>query len=91
MDLSLTQHAAVRAQQRGIPVRVIDHLYRYGETKNAKGALSLFLSRRSLEDAANELTKQELQRLRRYRNSYLIVGNNERIVTVARSLRKFQS
>lgn len=89
MDLDLTAHASVRAQQRGVPLGVLDHLYRFGETKNSKGATSLFLTRRSLEDAAGELSKQDLQRLRRHRNSYLIVGDNERIVTVARSLRKF--
>lgn len=88
MDIQLTKHASVRAQQRGIPLDVLGNLYRYGETKNSKGATSVFLTREALDDAAAELSRQDVQKLRRHRNSYLILGDNERVVTAARSLRK---
>ncbi|PBB29208.1 hypothetical protein [Mesorhizobium sp. WSM3882] len=89
--MDLTAHASIRAQQRGIPVKVVAHLYRFGETKNSRGATSLFVTRKSLEEAAGELTKQEIQNLRRYSNSYLVIGENERVITVARSRQKSHS
>ncbi|WP_395517808.1 hypothetical protein [Pseudorhizobium flavum] len=88
MDIQISHHASMRAQQRGIPTDVLTNLYRFGETRDARGALSVFLTKEALQDAAGELSKQDVQKLRRYRNSFLIVGDNARVVTAARMNRK---
>ncbi|HBT70381.1 MAG TPA: hypothetical protein DEB63_21785 [Agrobacterium sp.] len=87
-QVELTHHARTRAQQRGIPSEIVGHLYFFGESRNSKGAQTMFLTRQSLADAAAVLSKQEVQRLQRFQNAYLIVGDEQRIVTAARANRK---
>lgn len=87
-QIELTHHARTRAQQRGIPTEIVSHLYSFGETRNSKGAQTMFLTRKALADAAAVLSKQEIQRLQRFQDAYLIVGDEQRIVTAARANRK---
>jgi hypothetical protein len=87
-QIELSHHARTRAQQRGIPAEVLGHLYLFGEMRNSKGAQTMFLTRKSLADAAAVLSKQEVQRLHRFQNAFLIVGEEQRIVTAARVNRK---
>ncbi|MDW9386668.1 hypothetical protein GOA99_18620 [Sinorhizobium meliloti] len=89
MEIRMTQHAIAQAQQRGIPKAIIGNLYRFGETRNSNGATSIFLIRKALRSAENELPAQEFQTLTKYRNSFLIVGDEQQIITAARSLKKF--
>lgn len=88
MQIEVSHHARARAQQRGIPADVMGHLYQFGETRISRGAQSMFMTRKALADAALVLSKQDVQRLQRYQNAYLIVGDEQRIVTAARSNRK---
>ncbi len=87
-QIEVTHHARTRAQQRGIPASVVGHLYRFGEMRNANGAQTMFLTRECLADAAAVLSKQDVQRLHRFQNTYLIVGDEQRIITAARIHRK---
>ena len=87
-EIELTHHARTRAQRRGIPADVLGQLYRFGETRNSNGAQTVFLTRGSLVDAAAVLSKQDIQRLHRFQNTYLIVGDGQRIITAARADRK---
>lgn len=67
MALQLTQHASIRANQRGIPHGVIAHLLDHAdvETRVGSGCVALSLSRRRLKDRdVKTSVGRDLDRLR---------------------------
>lgn len=85
MTARLSRHASIRAQQRGIPRSVLNNIYRFGEVRNASGAISYLLTKEALDDASAELSKQEVQQLSRFRDVYLVVGDQQKVITAARA------
>ena len=85
-DLALTRHAAIRAQQRGIPPLIQDWLIGYGEECYVgRGAIVRFFSKRSrraLERAVGSIT---LRRMGEYLGCYLVEATDDgRVITVGR-------
>lgn len=67
MALQLTQHASVRANQRGVPHGLISHLLDHAdvETRVGGGCVALRLSRRRLKDKdVKRSVGRDLDRLR---------------------------
>lgn len=87
--MHLTTHADRRRNRRRIPVEVFSTIYDFGASAHANGAVSLTLDARSIE-LASDGDRRKRSTLERYRGAYLIVGDAESIVTVARRRRRFR-
>jgi len=83
MSLELSQHAAIRARQRGLRERDIDVIIQTGSTLDAD---SIFLRNRDIEREIRE-HKQAIAVLERSRG-WRVVLAGERVVTVYRASRK---
>lgn len=88
--MRLTRHAIRRSQQRGIPSDILSTIYAFGSAKHAEGALSLTLDKTAIE-LASEDDRTTQKRLESYRGCYVILGDGETGVTVARRRRRFRS
>lgn len=80
--LTLSRHAATRSHQRCIPPFMIDALIGWGDRSHAgSGASSYAFSRRSWRRFATYLGS-EARRFERYRNVYVVVARDGRVITV---------
>ncbi len=83
VPLSLTIHAQRRMQQRSIPQAVIDALLDFGERRPAGGgAESIYFTKRTWQHFATYVGRV-IKGYERYRNCYLIRGENGSIITSA--------
>jgi hypothetical protein len=80
--MDATRHASIRAQQRAIPPLVVDLLLQFGHRERAgDGAYKVYLdklSRRRLDAHAGAVSRA----LNEHLDVYLIVGADERVVTM---------
>jgi len=73
MDAITTKHAAIRAQQRGIPPLVDRLLNEFGEEEfDGHGCVRLYFSRRSVRKMERELGQQPVSLFKRYLHAYKI-------------------
>lgn len=81
----LTQHAQVRAQQRGIPPLLIQWLIEFGsEAKAPGGAMRLHFDRAARKRLAKAVGAQIVDRLGSLLDAYLVEANETgRVITVA--------
>jgi hypothetical protein len=86
--MEMTRHADMRRLQRCVPLPILETISAYGTAHHTGGALSLSLDRKAIDQAVydNRHLRSELER---YSGVYLVLGKNERVVTVARSRRRF--
>ena len=87
--MHLTRHAEHRSIKRNIPMHVMDAIYEFGSPRPSRGLLSLTLDRKAIDLAAEDKGRRRHE-LCRYSGTYLIVDNEEQIVTVARRTRRFR-
>ena len=87
--MHLSNHANHRHIQRNLPLHVISTIYAYGSPRHSKGAVSLTLDGRAIALAAEDNHRLSND-LTRYRGTYVVVGDGDRIVTVARRDRRFR-
>ena len=73
----LSQHARVRACQRGIRLTAIEATLDYGFIISQRGSVIYHLGKRSVKNAALEGLD-----IREHRNTVVIVGSNGVIITV---------
>jgi hypothetical protein len=81
----MTTHAEIRHQQRAIPTIVTSLIMDYGASMYHKGAEVRFLDkqgRRRLKKALGG--DRNLGVIERWLNSYVVVGDNAEVITVAR-------
>lgn len=84
-----TRHADSRAIQRRIPEHIMSMIHAYGTPIHSRGAVSLVLDVQSIDLAAEGCPRRRNE-LSRYRGAYLIVSSKDRVITVARRLRRFR-
>lgn len=90
--MQLTRHAQVRSRQRSIPSSVISAVYKYGTCRDVRGgACSYTLDRESLALAMDEFPTSFCGDLAKYMGVYIVVGDDERIITAARGKAGFGS
>lgn len=87
--MRLTHHADRRRIHRRMPADVISAIYSFGSEYHARGAISLTLDAQSIALAA-ESDRRSRAKLERYQGAYIVVGDGEAIVTVARRRRRFR-
>ena len=86
-ELSFTDHARRRCQQRGIDPDVVGVLFRYGKRAYSGGAVSYAMDKVSRERARRGIGAAAYRRLEGHLDCYIIVAGDGRVVTVARRLR----
>jgi hypothetical protein len=90
-DLSLSRHAAVRLQQRGIPPWFLELLVEHGKTMHdGHGALVISVSKQTRRRLQFLLTRTQYAQAERYFGVYAVLSSDHCIVTAAhRSSRRF--
>lgn len=87
--MQLTDHARRRSSQRDIPTDIIEMICAYGaEMKAPGGATRVLLDKDSIELAADGSSRRHTE-LKRYHKAYLVIGDDGRVITVARQRRRF--
>lgn len=88
-DFCLTDHAAVRLQQRGIPPWFLHLLIEHGKTTHdGHGAILKSISKASRQRLRQVLTRQDYARAERYFGVYAVVSADDAIVTAAHRTHK---
>ena len=82
----LSQHARVRSQQRGIPPLAVDLLLQFGTSEAAEGGVRKVFFDKAARRRVAAYAGPLADRLREYLDVYAVVGENDRIVTVAHRL-----
>lgn len=86
--MQLTLHATIRSAQRSVPLEIVEAIYWYGHEEQAPGRATLL----ALDPDAIRLAAEDYPHLRgkleRYRNAYLVLSDDQRIITVARRARR---
>lgn len=81
----LTRHAEARQRQRSIPSYVIAATYAFGADRSVRGSVTAYtLDREAIALAQESYPASVGKTLSRYLGVYLIVGDEGKIVTVAR-------
>jgi len=88
MDMSI--HAKIRSQQRAIPPMMIDLLLKFGTSEKSGNGTSKFFfdkaSRRKVKAYAGNVSKV----LEEHLDLYVVVGENNAVVTVAHRMERIQ-
>lgn len=88
--MRLTRHATRRSIQRCMPADVVATIYNCGAETHARGgAVCLTLDAQSIALAA-ESDRRSRAKLERYQGAYIVIGDGEKVVTVARRRRRFR-
>lgn len=81
--MSLTHHAQIRLQQRGIPSFVIDRLLDVGcHQHDHRGGTVIYFDHRSRDQLRRESIKNDFKKLERHLDVYAVVGIDGSVVTV---------
>ncbi|MES2299385.1 MAG: hypothetical protein V4582_20270 [Pseudomonadota bacterium] len=84
-----TQHAGIRAQQRGIPPMVDQLLDLYGqEEHDGHGAITVYLSRRSIRNMERDLGRRPVARLAEWFDAYKVRTTSGETVTIGHRTRR---
>jgi len=90
MDRRFSTHASVRLQQRGIPAFVVELLEACGSEHRCGGAEKLYFEKAARKRLKHYLGgERSLRLIERWLNVYAIVGDNGRVVTIARNSKRY--
>jgi len=83
MSITITAHAKIRLQQRGISHDVLRYLVEFGQAVyDHKGARVLYLNKRSREHIRQAAGADGFKRLESAMNVYAVMGCDGNVVTV---------
>ena len=86
---TLTQHAAARIQQRGIPAWFVGLLLDHGRSHHdGNGAVIRTVDRATRRHLRTELTRSEYAAAERYFCVYAVVASDQAVITAARRSRR---
>lgn len=88
--LEFTAHAQARQQQRSICNEAIKGILDCGRSARVRGADSYFLDKEGLRRLREDLGEPGFRRIERSLNAYVVVGDDGRIITVARRVRRLR-
>lgn len=86
MNLTYSQHATVRTQQRGIPQEVTSLLVDYGkEIFDGHGGVVRYFTPKSIRAMANDVGHATVKRVAEYLRCYLVESSDDgAIITVGK-------
>ncbi|MGV3576321.1 MAG: hypothetical protein ACO1O4_14435 [Devosia sp.] len=81
----LSKHAHARKCQRSLPSYVLSAAYEFGTCRPVRGAVRAYtLDRTAVQLASEVYSRRIASTLTRYLGVYVLVGENEKVVTAAR-------
>lgn len=84
-----TQHAELRAHQRGIPPLMDELLDRYGhEQHDGHGAVILFLDKQSIRSMERDLGRRPVARLAEWLDVYKVRSRDGQTITIGHRTRR---
>lgn len=87
--VTVSPHARIRMQQRGIPEQVLPLLFRFGKMEyDHRGGKVVYLTRESRERIIRAIGKDMARRLEPSLNVYAVVGTCGYVVTVGHRTRR---
>ncbi len=87
--MQLSEHASSRATQRGIPLAIVETILMFGTERHAPGGVTRITLDRSAICLAADGSSYRQSQLERYVDTYLVVGEQGRVITVARRRYRF--
>ncbi|MCX7194013.1 MAG: hypothetical protein NTY60_10415 [Proteobacteria bacterium] len=86
---TLTQHAAMRMQQRGIPLMVDQLLDLYGQEEyDGHGAVTLYLNKTSIRNMERDFGRSPVSRLAEWFDAYKVKSTDGFTITVGHRTRR---
>lgn len=82
--MGLSQHATMRCQQRGIQREIVDVILEFGRRRPRSGASICFMDLASREEARRTLGQRRFARISDRLNTYLVVAEDETVITAAK-------
>ena len=91
MQPTLTEHARIRMQQRGIPPAALEALLDYGREAHdhRRGCRVVLFDKRTRRRLARHFGPA-LRKVERYLDAYAVVGPDDAVVTVGHRHRRFE-
>ena len=86
MNLTYSQHAAIRTQQRGIPPEVASLLVDYGrEIFDGQGGVVRYFTPKSIRTMSNDVGQATVKKMSEYLRCYLVQSSEDgAIITVGK-------
>lgn len=85
----LTDHAAIRMRQRGIPAWFLDLLVEHGKsTHDGHGAIVKSVCKATRRRLQQVLPREQYARAERWFNVYVVVSHDDALVTAAHRTRR---
>ncbi len=82
-----TQHAQTRCQQRSISPEIVDTILAYGDRKRHRGADVYFMNPRTRQRVAKAMGSDRYHRIEKRLDTYLVVGDDGRLITAAKRIK----
>ncbi len=90
IQLPMTDHAAIRQRQRGIPDALLALLLRFGTRQRGNfGTIRAFFDKRSRARLRRELGAKGYARWEAQMNSYAVLSEDAVVITVGHRLMRF--
>jgi len=91
MQPTLTEHARIRMQQRGIPPAALEVLLMFGRDAydHRRGCRVVLFDKRRRRKLAEQIGREAIRRVERYLDAYAVVGPDDAVVTVGHRYRRF--
>ena len=87
---TLTKHAEIRCQQRGIPPLIIEWLLDFGSQDYSHGAEVYYFDKKSKKAIKKYAGKRIISKLGQYMDAYLILGSG-RVITTGHRYKRIRS
>jgi len=86
MELTYSQHAAERTQQRGIPNEIASLLVDYGnEIFDGHGGVVRYFTQKSIRTMSNDIGPDTVKKISEYLRCYLVQSSNDgAVITVGK-------
>lgn len=79
----LSNHGAIRSQQRGIPMTAVEILQEYGKPRHTKGCISYSMDKRTRQKALADLGESQYRVIEKWLDCYAVISPEGTLLTVA--------
>lgn len=87
--LSMTRHAQVRLQQRGIPSDVVERLLDFGhEAHDHRGRRIVYFDHRAREQLRRQVGPESYKHIEQHLGAYAVIADTGEIITVGHRTRR---
>jgi len=91
VDRFISLHAQARMQQRAVPREVLDCLLDHGSVRHDHhGAEVVYFDKVGRERARRSGATEAIREMKKYFNTYAVVGTDGTLVTVGRRYRRYR-